>query len=63
MKCQNKATHRFTWPGQKESFICDKHVGKLRAVAKAMGFHLDIHPTHESDFENELCRQEIETDN
>lgn len=42
--CSDPASHRFTWPGRDESFICEKHVGKLRGVAQAMGMHLQVIP-------------------
>lgn len=37
--CPNFARYRFTWPGQDESFICEEHANKLKAVARAMGMH------------------------
>lgn len=40
--CDNQARYRFTWPGKDESFICEDHVGKLRAVASAIGLHLQV---------------------
>ena len=40
--CDRPAAHRFTWPGRDEAGICEHHVAKLRAVAAAMGFSLQI---------------------
>lgn len=40
--CQEQAAYRFTWPGKDESFICEKHVGKLREVAEALGLYVQI---------------------
>lgn len=42
--CSNEGAYRFTWPGRDEAVICEAHVGKLRAVADAMGLHLQILP-------------------
>ncbi len=47
MGCDKDAKYRFTWPGNDESYICEKHVEKLRNVAKAMGFHLQVMPIDE----------------
>lgn len=63
--CDNKAQYRYTWPGQDESFICEEHSKKLRAVAQAMSFHLQLIPFPENelpekDFQHIVkCRQEI----
>jgi hypothetical protein len=43
-QCENDAAYRFTWPGSDESVICEEHVGKLRGVANAMGFYIQIRP-------------------
>lgn len=58
-QCQNKATHRFTWPGKPESFICGGHLPKLQGVASAIGMYLQTAPIHESEFEGEICRQQV----
>lgn len=42
--CTEQASHRFTWPGRDESFICDKHLPKVREVASAIGMYLQIIP-------------------
>jgi len=47
--CDNPAKYRFTWPGNDESVICKAHVDKLKAVADAMGLHLQIIPLSEED--------------
>lgn len=59
MKCDKKATHRFTWPGRDESFICGEHLPKLQGVASAIGMSLQTIPLHESELEGENCRQEL----
>lgn len=55
MNCTEKAGYRFTWPGKDESFICEKHVSKLKAVANAMGLYVQVVPLEESS--QEVCRQ------
>ena len=56
--CDNLANHRFTWPGRDESVICEEHIGKLRAVAQAIGLHLQIIPLSENELETSLtCNQ------
>lgn len=42
--CDRDAVARYTWPGRDETGICAEHVGKLRAVAEAMGLPLQIIP-------------------
>jgi len=57
--CKEMAKYRFTWPGDNESLICEKHVGQLNALADAMGFHLQIISLSEKDLElNLICHQE-----
>ena len=58
-KCEGKATHRFTWPGKDESFICAKHLPQLQGVAAALGMPLQCVPVHESDQDGETCKQII----
>ena len=53
--CENKATYRFTWPGQDESFICGTHVNWLERVAKAIELPLQVIPL--GDDVDETCRQ------
>ena len=56
--CCNPARYRFTWPGNDESFICEEHAGQLRAVASAIGLHLQIIPLSDNDLETgTTCRQ------
>ena len=42
--CENEGAYRFTWPGQDEEHICEEHAPKLRAVANAIGLHVQIIP-------------------
>ena len=56
--CDNPAKYRFTWPGRDESVICGEHVNKLRAVANAIGLHLQTIPLSEEDLKAGLiCEQ------
>jgi hypothetical protein len=41
-QCPLVARYRYTWPGRDESFICERHVGKLRSVADAIGLSLQV---------------------
>ncbi len=40
--CPEKATHRYTWPGQDERFVCDVHANRVRNVSSAIGFHVQL---------------------
>lgn len=42
--CGRPAAYRYTWPGRDEDVICEEHSGQLRAVAVAMGLHLQLIP-------------------
>ena len=42
--CGEKASHRFTWPGENEAGICKEHVDKLINTAAALGFPLRVIP-------------------
>ncbi len=58
MKCENKASYRFTWPGRDGSFICSHHVYTLRNISDALGLPLQIIPlTNEELEEGTLCNQ------
>ena len=58
MRCENAATHRYTWPGNEEKLICDEHLPKLRAIADAMGFYLQVIPLSTEDMDAGLgCGQ------
>lgn len=56
-RCGKKGTYRYTWPGNDESFACQEHAQKVRGIADAMGFPIQLIPLHESELENETCRQ------
>lgn len=43
-KCGCPARFRFTWPGRDEAGICELHAPKLKAVAEAIGMHLQLIP-------------------
>jgi len=56
--CDNPARYRYTWPGRDESFICEEHVGKLKAIANAIGLYLQIIPLSEVELTQGLiCNQ------
>jgi len=58
--CENLATHRYTWPGSDEQIICDEHLPKLKSVACAMGFHLQIIPLSKEDIRIGMeCSQKV----
>jgi hypothetical protein len=40
--CGAPAEFRYTWPGHDEKFACRLHALKLRGVAQAMGYHLQL---------------------
>ena len=44
MGCDGTAQWRFAWPGKDEAGICAAHEPKLRRVAAALGFHLQLVP-------------------
>jgi len=58
MKCENLATHRFTWPGQDEQTICSEHKSKLEMISHAMGIYIQIIPLTEKEKEAlPICNQ------
>lgn len=59
--CPHTAAYRYTWPGRDESFICTEHVGKLMAVAKAMGLYLQILPLMGSQVDKPNCSQQVKS--
>ncbi len=44
MKCNEIAVFRYTWPGRDESYVCMEHAKKLKSVAEALGFYLQLIP-------------------
>lgn len=42
--CENPGAFRFTWPGRDEAHICEEHEPRLRAIANALGLHLQVIP-------------------
>ena len=56
--CKNQAEYRYTWPGRNETLICTKHAEKLKAVANAIGLHLQMIPLSQKYLEMKLtCTQ------
>ena len=55
--CGKDAAFRYTWPGRDESFVCEAHSTKLRAVAEAMGLPLQLIPV--SADEGPFCLQKV----
>jgi hypothetical protein len=45
--CPFVASHRYTWPGKDESFICIECLPKLEATSRALDLHLQIIPLHQ----------------
>ncbi len=43
-QCGKVATHRFTWPGNDETFICKNHLFWVKQIVNAMGMYLQIIP-------------------
>lgn len=41
-RCTERASHRATWPGDRERLYCRHHIDDLEEVAAAMGFALDV---------------------
>lgn len=52
--CNEPAAFRYTWPGRDEATICSVHSEKLRAIAEAMGFPLQLIPV-----DSGTCAQKI----
>ena len=52
--CDERATHRFTWPGNPEVIACPKHAAMASRVADAMGFFLEVPAleTIDADFDD-----------
>jgi hypothetical protein len=48
-QCKNPGAFKLTWPGQDEAYICASCVEKLKAIAAAMGFYLQIRPIPEEE--------------
>jgi len=56
--CDELAKYKFTWLGQDESFICEKHASKLKGVSHAMGFYLQLIPLSDVEIlEGYVCNQ------
>jgi len=49
--CGELAVYRFTWPGQNEAGVCERHSKAVTNVANAMGCYIQLIPldTQESD--------------
>jgi hypothetical protein len=60
--CGKQGTHRYTWPGQNEAFICGDHIQKLMGVADAMGLPLQLIPLREEEQGGKLCNQQVKDD-
>jgi hypothetical protein len=48
-QCGELANLRYTWPGRDESVICVDCAEKLKAVANAIGMHLQLIPITSRD--------------
>lgn len=40
--CECVGVFRYTWPGKNEARACLEHAARLRRVATALGFHLEM---------------------
>ena len=58
-KCPNSAMYRYTWPGKNESYICTEHVNRLKAIASAMGFYLQLIELSRDEQLQHACNQEV----
>lgn len=58
-KCEKIAAYRYTWPMNEEKYICEDHVLKLHATAKAMGLYLQIIPMTVSEIISGLTCSQI----
>ncbi len=46
--CEAKGRFRYTWPGKDEAVVCEGHASKIKAVANAIGCHLQMIPLSEN---------------
>ena len=51
--------YRYTWPGKNESYICTEHVNRLKAIASAMGFYLQLIELSRDEQLQHACNQEV----
>jgi len=49
MLCEKMAKFRYTWPGRDEAVCCEEHAAEICAVAKLLGFHLQMIQLSEND--------------
>lgn len=42
VKCGHTAALRYTWPGRDEAYACNCCAVRIKRVADAMGFHLQL---------------------
>lgn len=63
-KCANIASHRYTWPGEDESFACFVHAHGILAIAQATEAHQQMIPLKVEDHldEPKLCQSFVETE-
>lgn len=43
-QCEEPPAYRFTWAGQDEAAICEKHAAKMRNICAAMGYYCQLIP-------------------
>ena len=61
--CGNPAALRYTWAGREESFICILCAPRLRAVANALGYPLQMIPIGvEFEGEPRTCSQNVKVE-
>ncbi len=61
-KCNNTASHKYTWPGKDESFVCLIHCIQVKTVAEAMGMYLQMILLKSEDHlkEPRCCESQVE---
>lgn len=60
-KCDNNALFRYTWAGQNERVACIECAAKLKTIADAMGYHLQLIQLSQEDLLKEIkCMQKRE---
>ncbi len=61
LTCSNPALFRYTWPGRDEAFACYTHAAQLRAVADALGMHLQLIALTADQRQHTTCQSFIAT--
>ena len=54
-KCTNPATHRYTWPGNEETYTCEACANRAKGLASVMGFALAVYGLGTAYLEKEVA--------